>query len=321
MDQLRVYYNVFEDYLRHQQWVIEPAGLYEPVAYLMHLGGKRLRPISLLLTYHLFDDDWTRGLDAALAVELFHNFTLAHDDIMDCASLRRGKPTMHQKFGENQAILSGDLMQILSYERLLAYHTHPQFGEAVRVFTAGAREICEGQQRDMDFERKIEVSVGQYEEMIRQKTAVLLGVSMKIGAILGGAALEESHAIYEFAVKLGIAFQIQDDWMDAMGDAQKIGKKIGGDIIQNKKTYLYTTLLQSVNNHDRILLESILLNQNPEDKVNQMMDLYRKYEIEAKTHKRIKDLYGEAMERLHLVRSAPVDTLRNFADLIMEREF
>jgi geranylgeranyl diphosphate synthase type II len=214
-----------------------PAALYEPVRYILSLGGKRLRPALLLMACDLFGGDVDKAVSPALAIELFHNFTLVHDDIMDNAPIRRGKPTVHEKWGRNEGILSGDAMLVLSYQLLM--QVNPGILTPVlEIFNATALGVCEGQQLDMDFENRSDVTIPEYLDMIRLKTSVLLGGTLKIGALIGGAAFADAALLNTFGENLGIAFQLQDDILDVYGDPDKFGKQVGGDIIANKKTYL-----------------------------------------------------------------------------------
>lgn len=218
-------------------WNREPKGLYEPIAYTLSAGGKRLRPQLVLIGNALFGGNPQDAIPAALAIEVFHNFTLLHDDVMDKAAIRRGRPTVHIKWDENTAILSGDQMLIEAY-KLLSQVPADKLPETMRLFNKMATEICEGQQYDVDFETQDNVQIADYIMMIRLKTSVLLATALEIGAYLAGASLEQRHFIYEFGVNLGIAFQIQDDWLDVYGDPATFGKAIGGDILCNKKTYI-----------------------------------------------------------------------------------
>ncbi|MBU2045104.1 MAG: polyprenyl synthetase family protein [Bacteroidetes bacterium] len=221
----------------------EPKELYEPISYLMALGGKRLRPAMVLMATDLFGGDIQEALAPALAVELFHNFTLMHDDIMDKAPLRRGQPTVHAKWNEAVAILSGDVMFVKAYKMMI--QVKPDIlSPVLEVFNQTAVGVCEGQQIDMNFERRAEVSIPEYVEMIRLKTAVLVGGALKIGALIGNASEKDAQLLYEFGENLGIAFQLQDDILDVYGDPEKFGKQVGGDIISNKKTFLLIKALE-----------------------------------------------------------------------------
>jgi geranylgeranyl diphosphate synthase type II len=242
MEILQQYSDAFQERLAQSISVKEPAQLYEPITYIVGLGGKRLRPLLTLMTCDYFKANYHEAMDAALAVELFHNFSLIHDDIMDRAPLRRGKETVHEKWDLNTGILSGDAMLILAYQFFEAYEPK-LFRELAKLFSKTAIEVCEGQQYDVDFETRDDVSLKEYIKMIDFKTAVLIGAAMKMGAIVAGASQNCKENIYEFGRNLGIAFQLQDDYLDAFGNPKTFGKQVGGDIIANKKTFLYLTAL------------------------------------------------------------------------------
>ena len=237
------YQNQFIKYLNDFTSDREPKNLYEPVNYILQLGGKRLRPVLTLMTAELFGADYKSALPAALSVEVFHNFSLVHDDIMDAAPLRRGKETVHIKWDTNTGILSGDAMLIMAYQ-LFENYEPKTFLNLAKLFSKTALEVCEGQQYDVDFETRQDVSIPEYLKMIEYKTAVLVGAAMKMGAIVANASLEDQDKIYQFGRLLGIAFQLQDDYLDAFGDPETFGKQVGGDIIENKKTYLYLKALE-----------------------------------------------------------------------------
>ena len=228
----------FTHYFRAEHFPQQPSSLYEPNRYFLQLGGKRIRPVACLMANELFDTIKTDAWDVATAIELFHNFTLIHDDIMDHAPLRRGMPTVHEKYGESTALLAGDVMLVAAYDYLNRI-SGKYIWAVMNIFNKTAREVCEGQQLDMDFEKSETVAFPDYLNMISLKTSVLLGASLKLGAILGGAGLRNQDLIYEFGRKLGLAFQVQDDYLDAYGDPRKFGKQVGGDIRANKKTFLF----------------------------------------------------------------------------------
>lgn len=243
MEAIENYQKAFLESLKDFEVTKEPQSLYEPINYILSLGGKRLRPVLTLMTCDIFNSDYKQAMNAALAVEVFHNFSLIHDDIMDEAPLRRGKETVHKKWDLNTGILSGDAMLILAYQ--LFEHYNPNiFQSLAKLFSKTALEVCEGQQYDMDFETRDDVTIPEYLKMIEYKTAVLVGAAMKMGAIVAEAFDEDQNAIYEFGRNLGIAFQLQDDYLDAFGNPETFGKQIGGDIIENKKTYLYLKALE-----------------------------------------------------------------------------
>jgi geranylgeranyl diphosphate synthase, type II len=235
IDQYRA---AFVDALNQVGQVKEPKNLYEPIHYILSLGGKRMRPVLTLLSAEIFGANYQKAMHAAIAVEVFHNFSLIHDDIMDDAPLRRGNETVHEKWNLNTGILSGDAMLILAYQHFEQYEP-AVFRALAKLFSKTAIEVCEGQQWDVDFEIRDNVTIGEYLKMIECKTAVLVAAALKMGAIIAGASEENCEAIYQFGRNLGIAFQIQDDYLDAFGDPETFGKQVGGDIIENKKTYLF----------------------------------------------------------------------------------
>ena len=261
---LKNYKQTFESALMNSISTSTPKNLYTPINYLLNLGGKRLRPILTLMSADIFGNNHSEAIDAALAVEIFHNFTLMHDDIMDSAPLRRGKATVHNKWDVNTGILSGDAMMIEAY-RALENYSDPLYGKLNRLFSKTAIEVCKGQQYDLDFETQSEVSQDEYLEMIRLKTAVLVGCSIRMGAIIGGANDVDSKYLYDFGVKLGIAFQIQDDYLDAYGNFESFGKQSYGDIIENKKTILYHQAMKFGSSQDRKALKNLFSCDTTED--------------------------------------------------------
>lgn len=265
--------NLFEQrILESKLFSASPQSLYEPCSYFMSMGGKRVRPILCLMGNELFDDINNDAWHAALGIELFHNFTLIHDDIMDNAPLRRGKQTVHERNGLTAGILCGDVVSIFAYEQIAKVRNH--LSSVFHQFNRTAIEVCEGQQMDMDFEFRQDVHIDEYIQMITLKTSVLLACSLKIGAIIGGATEGNAEKLYEFGKYLGIAFQLQDDYLDAFGSAQKVGKQTGGDILANKKTYLLLKSLENANQNQR---EEIvrLLNTNEPNKVDIMLTLFK----------------------------------------------
>lgn len=240
---IEAYRKEFVDYLNWFTTLKEPKNLYEPLQYFLRLEGKRLRPVLTLMTTEIFDVDYLKALNAALAVEVFHNFSLIHDDIMDDAPLRRGKETVHEKWNINTGILSGDAMLIMAYQLFESYEADT-FRSLAKLFSKTALQVCEGQQYDIDFETRDDVTIPEYLKMIEYKTAVLIGAAMQMGAIVANASETEQICIYEYGKNLGIAFQLLDDYLDAFGDPETFGKQVGGDIIENKKTYLYLKALE-----------------------------------------------------------------------------
>nr|WP_315149097.1 polyprenyl synthetase family protein [uncultured Flavobacterium sp.] len=243
MHAIHQYQEFFITYLESQKINKDPKNLYEPIDYILSLGGKRMRPVLTLLSAEVFDADYTKALPAAMAVEVFHNFSLVHDDIMDDAPLRRGKQTVHEKWDINAGILSGDAMLILAYQYFEKYEPIV-FKDLAKLFSKTAIEVCEGQQWDVDFETRADVTIPEYLKMIEYKTAVLVAAAMKMGAIIADTSVENANLIYDFGLNLGLAFQLQDDYLDAFGDPETFGKQVGGDIIENKKTYLYLKALE-----------------------------------------------------------------------------
>lgn len=263
MNSVEKYQREFSDYLGNYISFKEPKNLYEPIEYILKLRGKRLRPALTLLTAEIFGGNHKNSLDAALALELFHNFSLIHDDIMDDAPLRRGNQTVHEKWDLNTGILSGDAMLILAY-RLFENYEPNTFQELAKLFSKTAIEVCEGQQYDIDFETRDDVTLQEYLKMIEYKTAVLIAAAMKMGAIVAGASKLDQDRIYEFGKNLGIAFQLQDDYLDAFGDPETFGKQVGGDIIENKKTFLYLRAMAFSDADEMMQLEH-LYSTYPED--------------------------------------------------------
>jgi geranylgeranyl diphosphate synthase type II len=300
----------------------EPRGLYGPMEHMLSIPGKRIRPMLLLLGCQAFGGDLAEAVNAAHAVELFHNFTLVHDDIMDAATLRRGVPTVHQRFGLNTGILTGDVLFIYAYEHLSAIRPD-HLPSVFAAFNKAAIEIMEGQQMDMDFEQRLDVTIDEYLKMIEYKTSVLLACSLQLGAIIGGAAASDQAAIYDFGLRLGLSFQIKDDWLDTFGESTKVGKKPGGDIIQNKKTYLLITLLNEISNNDRATIISLMAEKDEEKKVAGVKSLYDKYQISEKTNAKVDALYNEALASLGSVSISPdqKENLFTMAELVHKREF
>ncbi|MCF6350703.1 MAG: polyprenyl synthetase family protein [Flavobacteriaceae bacterium] len=276
---LETYKSVFLDYLENKIFLKEPKKLYEPITYILNLGGKRLRPILALIACDAFGTTYKKALPASLAIEVFHNFTLIHDDIMDHATIRRGKHTVHEKWNINTGILSGDAMLLMANKLFEAYDG-TIFKELMSLFNKTALEVCEGQQYDINFETQENVTIADYLKMITSKTAVLVACSLKMGAIIAKTSKKNTDYIYEFGLNLGIAFQLQDDYLDTFGDTKTFGKKIGGDIIENKKTFLYLKLLKLSSLSDKEkLLKLYTTTNNLDKKINEVSLLYRKYKI------------------------------------------
>ena len=310
-----------ENYLAQLDIPVEPELLYTPIVYSLTGGGKRLRPVLLLLTRSIYDDQAHEALPAAAAIEVFHNFTLLHDDIMDNAMLRRGKPSVYAKWGKNVAILSGDAMMIKAYQ-LLGKVNSPELARILSVFTQTALEVCEGQQYDMDFESKPKVSVVEYMRMIELKTSVLLAGAVVIGAILGGASEEDCKALRRFAIELGLAFQLQDDLLDSYGD-ERLGKAIGGDILEGKKTYLMITAMSRATEEQREVLRTTHLDTHLSraEKIARVKALYDELDIPRLTEQQISVRFERALALLDTL-NAPAERvapLRAYALSLMGR--
>lgn len=293
--------------MKNQVWASQmPVNLYQPVSYSMSAGGKRLRPLMVLLGYQLFDDQVERSIPVAMAIEVFHNFTLLHDDIMDHADVRRGLPTVHKAFSANAAILSGDAMSFLAYGFLLD-STSDKLPEIMKLFTATALEVCEGQQYDMDFEDRLDVTTDEYIMMIRLKTAVLLGCALKAGALAGGANEEDADKLYEVGIRLGIAFQLQDDLLDTYGDESAFGKKIGGDIVANKKTYMLIKALETAREPEKsALMDWIMTRQfNAQEKITAVKSIFDKLNIQTLTSDLIQSYLDGVLSLLAEIPAAP----------------
>lgn len=277
----------------------EPNSLFAPIEYILSLGGKRLRPILAYMATNLFTDDIENTTSPAIALEIFHNFSLLHDDLMDNASLRRGKPTVHLKWNANAAVLSGDAMLIDAYNYITQV---PQelIEEILSLFSTTAMQVCQGQQYDLDFEQRINVKESEYIEMIRLKTAVLLAASLKIGAILGGASKEDEERLYEFGINIGLAFQLKDDLLDVYGDTQSFGKEIGGDILSNKKTFLLIKALENSDKKSNETLQKWISAENfdSDAKINAVKKIYDELNLESITNKLIQKYYLAAMNCL-----------------------
>lgn len=302
-------------------WERSPRELYAPIEYTLALGGKRIRPALSLMAADMFDADLQTVMPAALALEVFHNFTLLHDDVMDKAPLRRGRATVHEKWNENTAILSGDVMSIEAY-RLLAMVPERHLKSVLDVFTKMAIEICEGQQMDMNFEQQTMVTKDEYIEMIRLKTAVLLASSLKIGALIGGASLENTDLLYDFGINLGLAFQLQDDYLDVYGNEQTFGKAIGGDILCNKKTYMMISALEAAKGDDAELLDKWLASVPSAEKVAAVTALYTKLHIDEVCRERIDFYHRKALVCLDklTVNKDRLETLKHLTAKLMTRE-
>ena len=276
---LQAYKEEFLAYLDKEIQIKEPKNLYEPIHYILQIGGKRLRPILTLVSTHYFNGNYKDALPASLAIEVFHNFTLVHDDIMDEAPIRRGKTTVHKKWDLNRGILSGDAMMLLT-NQLMEHYEPQKFKDLMVLFNKTALEVCEGQQYDVDFETRNDVSIAAYIKMITYKTAVLVACSLKMGAIIANASEKDANLIYDFGLNLGIAFQLQDDYLDTFGNPETFGKQIGGDILENKKTFLHLKLLEVINKSDKEkLLQWYQSKEKSDKKIAEVTTLYKDYKI------------------------------------------
>lgn len=301
----------------------KPQSLYEPIIYTMSQGGKRIRPVLTLLSYYMFRDDIRQALPCAMGLEMYHNYTLLHDDLMDNADMRRGNMTVHKKWDANTAILSGDSMLVLSYQ-LMSQCPQEMLQQVIDTFTITALEIGEGQQYDMDFEKRTDVTEEEYIEMIRLKTSVLLACAAKIGAILAGASSEEQNHAYRFGEQLGLAFQLQDDFLDVYGDEKVFGKKIGGDITSNKKTYMLIKALERAEGIDKQQLEYWIEAQefDRSEKVNAVTEIYTRLGIDTLAKERIDKYFTSALNHLDAI-IAPAERkaeLLSFVQQMMRRE-
>ncbi len=313
----------FNTYLENKLTTKAPVNLYEPIGYIMGIGGKRLRPILTLISTDVLGGNYEEAMDAALAVEVFHNFSLVHDDIMDAAPLRRGEKTVHKKWDINTGILSGDVMLINSYQYFENYPAD-LFKSLIEVFSKTAIEVCEGQQYDMDFEISDEVSVPDYLKMITYKTAVLVAAAMKMGAIIAKASKNTQDAIYNFGINLGIAFQLQDDYLDAFGNPENFGKQVGGDIIENKKTFLYLKAIELGNTEEINELKNLfsIKPQNPREKIQTVKEIFVHSGSADVTRNEIKKFTRRAFEILESL-EAPDNKkkiLEELGNKLMNRE-
>lgn len=323
MRSIKQYQEFISDYLTQQQIVREPKNLYEPISYILALGGKRIRPTLTLMTAEIFGADYKEALPAALAVEVFHNFSLIHDDIMDDAPLRRGNETVHEKWDLNTGILSGDAMLILAYQYFEQYEP-AVFRDLAKLFSKTAIQVCEGQQWDVDFENRDEVTIPEYLKMIEYKTAVLVAAAMKMGAIIATTSAENCDLIYDFGLNLGLAFQLQDDYLDAFGNPATFGKQVGGDIIENKKTYLYLKAKEFSTTEQREELMHLFSIQpvDTTDKVASVKNVFEKTGAAEATQQAITDFTMKAFETLAKMNISEdkKDILRLFGEKLMSRQ-
>jgi geranylgeranyl diphosphate synthase type II len=321
MDALSQYTKIIEKELNSFQLPTAPANLYDPLNYFLALGGKRMRPILTLMGAEAFGSNSKEAIPSALAVEFFHNFSLIHDDIMDEAPIRRGKDTVHKKWNQSIAILSGDVLLVKAYQEL-AKQSKDVLPDLMTVFNRTAVEVCEGQQYDMDFESRDGVSIPEYIEMIRLKTSVLLGCALEMGAIVAGASLSDRKLIYEFGQNIGIAFQIQDDILDLYADPEKFGKQVGGDVISNKKTLLLLKAFELASENEKQLLNSLLEEKDLDLKILKVRQLFDFLDVRSECKKSMNEYYEMAKKALYSIqidddKKAP---LLNLAAYLMERD-
>lgn len=322
MHTITEYREEFIAYLDSMKITKEPRNLYEPITYILGLGGKRLRPVLVLMTAEIFKGDFKKALDAAVAIEVFHNFSLVHDDIMDDAPVRRGQTTVHEKWDINTGILSGDAMLIMAYQLFENYGPNV-FRDLAKLFSKTALEVCEGQQYDVDFETRDDVMLPEYLKMIEYKTAVLVAAALKMGAIVAGASDTAQEQMYNFGLNLGIAFQLQDDYLDVFGDPETFGKQVGGDIIENKKTYLYLKALNSGSEMMTKELEHLYSIQPKEAdaKIKAVRSIFEKTEADKATKVAISDYTAKAFEVLDEmeIELENKDLLKQFGKNLMNR--
>lgn len=322
MHSIQQYQEFVLEFLNTQQQEREPKNLYEPIQYILGLGGKKMRPVLTLMSAEIFDVDYSKALPAALAVEVFHNFSLVHDDIMDDAPLRRGNITVHEKWNINTGILSGDAMLILAYQYFEQYEPFI-FRELAKLFSKTALEVCEGQQWDVDFETRTDVTIPEYLKMIEYKTAVLVAAAMKMGAIVAETSAENGDLIYDFGLNLGLAFQLQDDYLDAFGNPATFGKQIGGDIIENKKTYLYLKAIEFASAEEKaklLQLFSVSLEENA-TKIEEVKTIFNATGATKATQQAIQDYTLMAFATLDKmnISSDKKSVLRSFGENLMSR--
>jgi geranylgeranyl diphosphate synthase type II len=323
MHSIYQYQEFISEYLQSQYETKEPKNLYDPIHYILGLGGKRMRPVLTLMSAEVFDADYKKALPAALAVEVFHNFSLIHDDIMDDAPLRRGNETVHEKWDINTGILSGDAMLILAYQYFEKYEPSV-FRDLAKLFSKTALEVCEGQQWDVDFETRDDVSIPDYLKMIEYKTAVLVAAAMKMGAIIAETSEENANLIYDFGLNLGLAFQLQDDYLDAFGNPETFGKQVGGDIIENKKTYLYLKAYEFATKEQAEQLTHLfsIQPQDNSEKINSVKEIFLSTGAAFETKKAIQEFTLKAFETLQKISidKEKKEMLQSFGENLMGRK-
>lgn len=320
--EIQYYQKEFLNYLESKNWIQEPKNLYQPIDYILQLGGKRIRPVLTLMASDIFSGDFKKAMPAALAIEVFHNFTLVHDDIMDDAPLRRGKATVHEKWNINTGILSGDAMLILAYQYFENYEPII-FQKLAKLFSKTALEVCDGQQLDVDFETRNNVTIPEYINMIRLKTSVLVASALQMGAIVSETSEENSNLIYDFGLNLGLAFQLQDDYLDTFGDPETFGKQIAGDIIENKKTFLYLKCLEIASTENKQKL-SFFYKQKLEDnsiKITEVTRIFELYDIPLLIKEQINKYTEKAFDTLSKmnISNDSKENLKSFGLWLMNR--
>ena len=321
MKKIETYKDDFVGYLNEKISIKEPANLYEPIHYILQIGGKRLRPVLTLMTCEIFNGHVKEALDAALAIEIFHNFTLVHDDIMDSAPIRRGFETVHKKWDVNTGILSGDAMLIIAYQCFENYEP-AVYLKLMKLFSKTALEVCEGQQLDVDFESRNDVTIPKYLKMITYKTSVLVAAAMKMGAIIAKVEDDEAEKIYDFGLNLGIAFQLQDDYLDTFGDEALFGKQIGGDIAENKKTFLYLNAIEVCDNDDKEKLMNFYASRDQNNnKVKEVTRIFEKNNLPEIAKNEIEFYTNLAFKELETldIAAEKKELLKNFGLSLMKR--
>lgn len=322
MHSLEELQNLFEIFTNEHRFNADPEGLYQPVEHIMKIKGKRIRPALLLMACDMFGADVRAAMGPAYAIEIFHNFTLVHDDIMDAAELRRGIATVHKVYGENTAILAGDVMYAFAY-KFISMVNDEHLREVFDLFNKTAIEIFEGQQLDMEFEKRTHVSEAEYLKMIQYKTSVLLAAALQIGAVIGGADKADQEKIYRFGLNLGTAFQMKDDWLDAYGSSEKVGKRIGGDILNNKKTFLYIQALNHANEEQLARLRKLENETDEEFKIQSVLSIFDELDVAEKVHNQMEHYYQTALDFLKSISVADdsKDELIALAESIHKRVF
>jgi geranylgeranyl diphosphate synthase type II len=321
MNSLETYSKLIEKEISAFSFPLHPQNLYDPLRYFMTLGGKRMRPMLTLMSAKLFQKTAEESMSAALAVELFHNFSLIHDDIMDDAPLRRAKQTVHEKWNTNIAILSGDVLFVKAYEQICNNPPH-LIPELLNVFNRTAIEVCEGQQMDMDFETRNDVTSEEYIEMIRLKTSVLLGCALEMGAIIGETSIENRKALYDFGVHLGIAFQIQDDLLDLYGNPEKVGKQVGGDVLANKKTLLSILAKTLASFEQQQKLDSLQKETNQKEKLTQTISIFESLHVQEHCKQEMAKHYSHAMNALRSISTnESYQELEELAEYLFHRDY